>query len=292
MLALGATQSEHVATGIYHAIPLAYRERLDKIFPFTPTDPITQDLALSYSGGQSARAIQPKPWELLESLEPSATMSESRLPPQDPVRNTASLSLVLFNARRTRDAVPCTSQAHPDHPRSPSAEALIRGERIVIGDRDRFDSERSYAEGLAGEPIYARDFRRALVTSIRDRSNDSISDSDDDGISGTPNGGPLTPGDWFPGVRIPTPGPASPAIIQQQPLLLGSSASAKAPVALKSGTKRKGSAAAAEQARGAVIVIDDDDDDDVPVRVKPRPRSKVSGKTAPPLKSTGKKKTG
>ena len=115
----------------------------------------------------------PKPWECLEYVDPPASSSAlarssaaggmpgastrqaevgtgARAGWPSKLANSGSLSLSLFGTEVTREPIP-------------SFESEMLGSGSGATPPARLESERSYGEYVAGEPIYARDLRRGKL---------------------------------------------------------------------------------------------------------------------------------
>jgi mediator of RNA polymerase II transcription subunit 12, fungi type len=135
-------------------MPSECRTGLRSLLPYTPCPATTSNLVMAHRDSSGhlilGPPVQNRPWEWIENLGdhplPDAKHNnddEGQARVRYPIRNSASISLDLFNARASGDGV------------IPS----------VIGDDDpRIEANiRSFEDGLSAESVFKRDWRETRI---------------------------------------------------------------------------------------------------------------------------------
>jgi len=127
------------------SIPSSYRARLLTLFPHLRPNAVVQDLAHAYRDSTGhlvyGAPVQNRPWEWIENLGGDDQDDGT-------IRNTASLSLELFEAKATGDRL--INSVHDDGRRIPSRLAGV------------FEDE------LSAESVFRRDWRETRLQAHSD----------------------------------------------------------------------------------------------------------------------------
>lgn len=134
-------------------MPSEYRTQLRSLLPYVPPNTTISNLVTAHRDSSGHLVLGPpvlnRPWEWIENLGDYPIPDTKHDNDDDgeararyPIRNSASLSLDLFNARATGDGI----ISYP------------------IGDNPRIEANmRSFEDGLSAESVFKRDWRETRI---------------------------------------------------------------------------------------------------------------------------------
>lgn len=133
-------------------MPAEYRQQLRALLPFLPPNEVVADMAFATRDASgniiTSSAVQNRPWEWTEYLGVQPADENEEHHRSDAIRNSASLSLDLFNARPTGEPIVPYVPATGD----PKVEASIR----------------SFQDDMYSDSLFARDWRETRMSNLHD----------------------------------------------------------------------------------------------------------------------------
>ncbi|KAG6370976.1 hypothetical protein JVT61DRAFT_10690 [Boletus reticuloceps] len=151
-------------------LPSRYYRQLCPLLPHLPPNDVVTNLVHAHrdASGQLVYGapVQNRPWEWVENLGEPAVEEDAHRWQEGSFKNTSSLPLELFAARRTGEHIPRPnlihdSTKHDDHVNNMRLEGDIR----------------SFEDGLSAESIYRRDWRETRLEGYRDGQVDGSASS-------------------------------------------------------------------------------------------------------------------
>ena len=121
----------------------------------------------------SATPLDDRPWEMLEQLIPpnDRPLNQDIFLASNPVKDTTSIPLYLFNPRVESDSVPLSEITPPETPRDIDRAALYDETPTTF---ETYASERNLGNGLSGEEDMAKQMATALFAGPEASIEDDI----------------------------------------------------------------------------------------------------------------------